>query len=230
MAIAADTIIHTLSGAERASTLAASHQEFYCFTWDGLRITVGRTKLVPEPRRAPTVRLALDDNTVLRVTADQLAVLRDGGEASPFSSGLSLMPLYLGRTTAGYPTYKQTGELYKKAIAPCDRRRVRLVARMVYEWVAKTPIEAGRIVRYKNSDKTDCTPENLRIEGKPHPKRKPKHRLMKLARVAQMKTPNNHKVVGFEPFEEEDVFDFLDTGCGTIAAGGIFLVTNAPAS
>jgi len=229
VAIVGDTIIHTLRGDKRADKLAALGEPFWCFTWTGEKITVGRARLAPLPRKAEVQRLVLDDGTSLQVTPDQLVVHRDGTIGSPFQTDLSLMPLYLGRTTHGYPTYKQMGESYKKAVAPCDRRRVRLVARMVYEWKTKEPIETGMIVRYKDGTKRNCEPDNLRLEGKPHPKRRNKFTALHEAQQIKVKTPNNHKVAGFEPFGVEDVFDISEGDCENLGVGGIFLVTHGPA-
>jgi hypothetical protein len=229
VAIAADTIIHTLRGDVPAGQLANTG-EFLGFTWNGKQITVGRACFNPEPRRVPTMRLLLDDGKSLRATEDALVVQRDGVEGEPWMHGLSLMPLYLGKTTHGYPTYKQVGEGYRKAIAPCDRRRVRLVARMVYEWKTGMPIETGMIVRHKNGSRVDCYPENLHLEGKPNPKRRTK--FVRLKEAQQLKVPNNHRVAGFTAFgDDDDVLDFAEGSCENIAASGIFVVSHhAPAS
>lgn len=227
--IVADTIIHTLRGDKRADKLAATGEPFYCFTWTGREISVGRARIAPAPKPVEVLRLVLDDGTSLHVTPDQSAVHRDGNIGSPFQADLSLMPLYLGKTTHGYPTYKQMGDGWKKALAPCDRRRVRLVARMVYEWKTKEQVETGMIVRYKDGTKRNCEPENLRLEGKPHPRRRHKFTRLHEAQQIKVKTPNNHKVAGFEPFGIEDVFDISESDCENLGAGGIFLVTHGTA-
>jgi len=229
VAIAADTIIHTLKGNMRASRLAATSEPFYCFTWDGKQITVGKGRL-SNPRRVPTLRILLDDGTSVHLSSEQPILGRDGNPLIPSQSptGASLMPLYLGKTTHGYPTYKQMGDLCKTAVAPSDRRRVRLVARMVYEWRTGKAIETGMIVRYKDGKRTNCEPENMRLEGRPHMKRR--QRLLGLQSRKKVKTGNNHKTNGCAPYDEEDVFDIDLSSCSNVGAGGIFLVTNAPAS
>lgn len=231
VAISADTIIHTLKGNARAVRLAAAGEPFHCFTWDGKQITVGEARL-SNPHRAQTIRVILDDGTSIRLTKDHPVLGRDGNALVPFSSltGSSLMPLYLGKTTHGYPTYKQLGDICKNAIAPSDRRRVRLIARMVYEWKTGKRIETGMIVRYKDGKRTNCEPENMKLEGKPHAKRRRTLPPRIAALRRKMRTGNNHKTVGFASYDEEDVFDIDLSSCSNVGAGGIFLVTNASAS
>jgi hypothetical protein len=238
MGVTGTALIYTLQGQKPAALLASSDAAIYCFTWAGDRISVGRVWVWPEPKRVRVLRALLDDQSVLYISEDQEVVYRDGtvgpitiGEWPNYWNRPALMPLYTGKTTHGYPTYRQIGDRYQRAKAACDRRRTRLVARMVYEWKTGTPIEAGLIVRHNDNDRTNCNPDNLRLEGKVAPRRThplvKQHRAIQAAIQAARKppTPNNHRIVSVQEGREEEVYD-LDTAlpeCSNIGVGGIFL-------
>lgn len=229
MSFTGSTPIPTLAGTLLASVIASrGDSSFYGFTWDGERINVGHAKLV-ETAAKPLMRVVLDNGASLLLSEDQLVIHRDTSEAVTFAQeGLSVMALYLGRTTLGYPTYRQQGVMWRNALAPSDRRRNRLVARMVYEWKSKQQIETGLIVRFEDGNRMNCSPDNLRIEGKPKKGRvrgtlkghiKTHKQIEKLTKGGR-----NHKIVGWEPWpHEEEVFDLVSDQCSNLAVGEVFV-------
>lgn len=185
MSFAGETLVHTLTGDVPIAMLLARNEPIYGFTWDGQRITVGRVTVAAAGVK-PCVRVRLDSGRELVVSKDQNALaMGTWDRLSICQKGLSVLPLYLGQTSLGYRTYKQQGSVFKQVLAPCDRRRVRLVARMVYEWVAQRPIEIGMLVRYIDKDPKNCHPSNLRLEGRPNRKRGRLRGTMKLHIEAQ---------------------------------------------
>jgi hypothetical protein len=177
----------------------------------------------------PIVRLVLDNGTSLRLTRDHLVLSME--EPAPVTfcqEGLSVLPLYKGKTTLGYPTFCQQGTLWRQAPAPSDRRRNRLVARMVYEWKSGQPVQTGQVVRYVDGNRMNAHPDNLRIEGAGGKGRvrgtlKNHIRAQKeVARLAQ-KGGKNHKIVGWEDWEPEETFDLVSDQCSNLAVGEIFV-------
>jgi len=254
VSFAAETLVHTLSGDVPIAMLLARNEPIYGFTWDGKKITVGRV-MVTAAGVKPCVRVRLDNGKELVVSDDQRALAMGSWDRlSICQKGLSVLPLYLGKTTLGYRTYKQQGQTYKRATAPCDRRRARLVARMVYEWIEKRPIEIGMLVRYRDKDPTNCHPDNLRLEGRPNRKRGRLRGLMKTHMEAQKliakveadkarraakaekankpekpekpkKNGPNHKVVSWEPCPADETFDLVGIECDNFAVGEVFFAT-----
>lgn len=244
MSLAASTIVHTLQGAFTIATLAMRAEPIYGFTWDGTRITVGRVRVEAAGQKS-THRLVLDNGTSVYVSTDQQVISRETLlPVNPTTAGLSVLPLYLGKTTIGYPTYKQQDDLWRDAPAPCDRRRVRLVARMVYEWKMRSPIEMGMIVRHNDKNPQNCHPDNLRLEGKAGKGRlrgtlkdhlKAQQMIAKFnpnPQQSQQRPPeppqpkkkggNNHKIEHWEPWGPEETYDLVGVECSNFAAGEIF--------
>lgn len=231
MAVTGDLILHTLLGPLTVERAAIHGEPFLCFTYRDGHITVGKVLVWPEPRLAEVNTIFLDDGTTFRATSDQEVVRRDGGSAvltPPLE--LSCMPLYHGHTTNGYPTYRQVGTRHKKYPAPCDRRRYRLVSRMVYEWKSGEQIPMGMKVCHRDGNKANTHPDNLYLDGRPQKKgrrRKAANKLMMLRASQILKLRDNHRILAVKRFGEEAVYD-LDTalpGCFNVGAGGIFLVT-----
>jgi len=225
MALAADMIIHTLRGPRTVAQLAAIGETVYCFQWDGGKIAVGRVFVKPEARTEQTSRVVLDDGTSLHVTADQVLLTRDGDQvdARYVSAGTRVLPLYLKpRKRDGHTLFKQLGEHRWALPAACDRKAWRSVARLVYEWATEEPIPSGVRVRHRDGNPENCEPTNLSSEGEP--RRGNKSKLRRMAERVWAPPPNNHRVLGQEPFEEEQVYDVLPQIGDTFAAGGIFLM------
>ena len=234
MSLAGSTPLHTLSGTFTIDAVVARGLPVYGLTWDGKQITVGQCRL-ESVGVCPLMRVLLDNGRSFSATEDHLVVERETFERVSFKTvGLSVMPLYLGRTTLGYPTFRQQGDLWKSALAPSDRRRDRLVSRMVYEWKSKRPIETGLIVRHVDRDRTNSMPENLRIEGTPK-KGRVRGTLKSLIQAHKVieqgfKPGRNHKIVGWEPTDEEEAFDLVSDQCSNLAVGEVFVaVNNGPA-
>lgn len=224
MALAADTIIHTLQGPRRVCQLAAMGEETYCFQWNGSRITVGRIFVRPEPKTAWTRRVVLDNGKSIRVTDDQVLLLRDGKmvDTNLLSANTSVMPLYIKhRKRDGHPMFRQLGEHRRNnALAPCDRKAWRSVARMVYEWATEDLIPTGVRVCHQDGNHENCESSNLVTEGKPRRGNKTKLRRM----AERVWAPDNHRVIGQEPFDEEEVYDVLPQMGDTFAAGEVFMM------
>jgi len=231
MSVAASAIIHTLAGDLHASAVAARAEPFFGFTWDGKQISVGQARL-ESCGVQPVLRVVLDNGRSVGLTAAQLVIAKETAEPVSFATvGLSVMPLYLGSTTLGYPTFRQQGDLWRNAAAPSDRRRDRLVARMVWEWKSKERIETGMIVRHCDKDRLNCVPDNLRLEGKPQKGRirGTLKTLIEAQRVIARGATGpgrNHKIVGWEAWEEEETFDLTSAQCSNLAVGEVFVAVN----
>jgi len=225
VSLAADMIIHTLRGPRTVAQLAAMEAAVYCFQWDGGKITVGRIFVNAEHRMAQTHRVVLDDGTSLHVTPDQVLLTREGDQvdARYVSAGTRVMPLYLkARKRDAHPLFKQLGEHRRALPAACDRKAWRSVARLVYEWATEEPIPSGVRVRHQDGNPENCEPTNLVTEGKP--RRGNKSKLRRMAERVWAPPPNNHRILGQEQFEQEQVYDVLPQIGETFAAGGIFLM------
>lgn len=224
MALAADMIIHTLRGPRYVAQLAAMEETTYCYQWDGGKITIGRIFVRAEPRVEWTRRVVLDDGTSLRVTSDQVILTRDGGQvdARYVTAGTRVMPLYLKtRKRDKHPLFRQLGEHRRSLPAACDRKAWRSVARLVYEWATEELIPSGVRVCHRDGNPENCEPTNLSSEGKPRRGNKSKLRRMTEKVWAP---PSNHRILGQEQFEEEEVYDVLPQVGDSFAAGGIFLM------
>jgi hypothetical protein len=223
MALAGDTIIHTLRGPRPVHRLAQMEETVYCFQWDGGKITVGRIFVRVESRKAWTHRVVLDDGTSLRVTGDQIMLTRDGNQvdAGYLAAGTSLLPLYIKlRKRDRHPMYRQISERRKALPARCDQKPWRSVARMVYEWATEGAIPPGVRVCHQDNEPSNCTPTNLATEGQPRAGNKTKLRRM----AERVWAPGNHQVLGQERFDEEDVYDVLPQVGDSFAAGGVFMM------
>jgi hypothetical protein len=224
VALAADTIIHTLRGPYPVYRLAAMEESVYCFQWDGGKITVGRIFVRTEPRTEWTRRVVLDDGTSVRMTSDQVVLTRDGGmvDARFVVANTRVMPLYIRvRKKDKHPLFKQLGEHRRSLPAACDRKAWRSVARMVYEWSTEGPILPGVRVRHQDGNPENCEPTNLATEGQP--RRGNKSKLRRMGERA-WGVPNNHVVIGQEQFDEEIVYDVHPQVGDTFAAGGVFMM------
>ena len=224
MALASETIVHTLCGDRRLYDLA--DQETHVFTWTGRKISVGRIYVVPDEETAWTRRIVLDSGTSFRATSDQVILTRTGNmvDARYAAAGTSVMPLYLSRKKkGGYPIYRQLSEDRKTAKAPSDRKTWRSVARMVYEWRSGDPIPPGMFVRFIDNAPKNCHPDNLRLEGKRRDRNKDRQ-IEQLKQLGRRKAPNNHKVVGQEQYAEEPVMRVIPQDCDNFAAGEVFLM------
>jgi hypothetical protein len=70
----------------------------------------------------------------------------------------------------------------------------------------------------------NCTPENLRLEGKPGSKRRGRSPFKKLRATLGLPTsPGNHKVVGVAPFDESDGYEIIGEGASNCAVNGVFI-------
>ena len=243
MAIASETMIHTLRGPVPAHQLAAKGEKVRALSWREDRIGFAEVMVTSHPVVPFCHRVVLDNGTSLVLTNTTLFLGRQG-DAVGFEevinrlqrqeeavsklgaiTALSVMPLYRGTNSRGYATYRQLRDGYSKSLAAIDRRRMRPVARMVYEQL-HGPIPAGMYVRHKDGDRNNCEPENLRLEGKPkaQPSQTKLHRHIKAQHPPH--PPNNHKIVGVDHWGDEEACQVHVLGEATnYAAGGVFLLS-----
>lgn len=245
MPIAPEEMIHTLRGPQPAHKLAAFGESVRILSWRGDRIgyaeaVIERLDVVPFCHR-----VVLDNGTSL-IVSNTTRFLSRMGEEIPFEevvtrlvreknaidklgaiTSLSVMPLYLGTNSRGYPIYRQLREDYPGAPASIDRRRMRPIARMVYEQkIGGYRIPAGMYVRHEDGNPHNCEPENLRLEGKQ--KSKPNQTKTHRHIAAQkMISPNNHKIVGIQHWGEEEVYEVHVIGASNFAVGEVFLMAAA---
>ncbi len=206
--ISSDAILHTLKGDVPVWKVAAMAEETWGFAWDGHRIQPTRIYVDPDPLEdVPVLRVVLDNDKSIIVTPDTRMIARDGSvvAASALTSGQSVMPLYLKSDKNGYPMYRQVADhaVRAQAPAPCDRKPWRLVSRMVAEWYRGVPIRPGAYVRHQDGDRSNCTPANLFID----PGGKAGRNRVKLPTMADWSAPNNHKVIGVQPYDTADVYN-----------------------
>lgn len=228
MLIGEDTNVHTLRGDRKAGALARTNETFYGFTWSQDRIVYGRVT-AESAGEQELLRVVLDNGKSLLVSPGSILLRRDGEKTAmsnkSFSSGLSVMPLYLSETTNNYPTFRQVTERRSDAPAPSDRKPWRSVARMVLEHKTGEPLQPGFLVRHLDGDRRNCHPENLNLEGRlqKYPRRnKMRHHI----EVQQMTVPGNHKVLGYETWGTEPVVRLVPVDCTSVAVGEIFMVTH----
>ena len=213
-------------------------------TWRGDRI--GYADALVEPLEVVPFchRVVLDNGTSMILT-NTTRFLNRLGEAVEFEeviarlmrqteavdqlagiTALSVMPLYRGTNSRGYPLYRQLREDYPSAPASIDRRRMRPIARMVYEQMSGARIPAGMYVRHIDGNPHNCEPENLRLEGKPktQPNQTKTHRHIAAQRMI---APNNHKIIGIDHWGEHEAYRVHVIGASNFAAGAVFLMTAA---
>lgn len=231
MAVTASARIHTPSGDRLVATVAEVGEPVLAFTWRDDRITFGKVSARPAGKR-PVVDVVLDNGDKLTVCGEQLAITRSEQVAANLDqAGLSLLPLYFGVTTCGYPTYCQQGKDFAKAPAPCDQRRWRLISRLVYEWKIGRQIPTGVYVRHKDKNRLNCSPENLvAYEGCKRGRLRREIRFLfemqdAIARL-EAELGWNHQVVSVSPARQEETFDLIGHECSNVAVNEIFLVTS----
>jgi hypothetical protein len=225
MFVSEDTPVHTLQGDIPAGRLAVTNATVHCFTWSAGRIIYGRVTF-EEAGEQEVQRVVLDNGKSILLSPSS-TLLNRAGEEKPLLTlpGKSVMPLYLSETTHGYPTYRQVFEGRRDAPAPCDRKPWRSVARMVWEHRTGRRIQPGFLVRHVDKVRRNCDPGNLKLEGRPQQKgRRTKTR--QHIEAQRMKVPNNHKLLGFEPWGRESCVKAVPIDCTAVAMGEIFVVTH----
>lgn len=240
MSVAIDSSIYTLRGLAPAARILAP---VFCFAWRDGRITVGQVRGRIGPRK-PMVRVLLDDGTALRVSIDQEFVRRDGSlvRAGSLAGGDRLMPLYVSFTTNGYPLFRHVSNHFKDAPCPIDRKRRRLVSRMVCEWRVGGRLQPGVKVWHLDRDRRNCDPSNLDLR---YARNRGSALVPRIKAVAQANkfadaawdliakhrrerlrpSPDNHRVKSVDEADEEPVLVLDSTleGCFNVGVGGVFL-------
>jgi hypothetical protein len=222
--VSAETVVHTPRGDRFVGNLARMGETVYGFTYTMGRIQLGRVgfeRLEPEE----TCRVVLDNGKSLRCPLNTELVSRDGDNLRVFQANdQSVMPLYMKTTPAGYVQFRQVWDRRKEAPAPSDRKPWRSLARMIWEWRTGQRLQPGFVVRHIDGDRSNCHPDNLRMEGKPQ--RKPrKNKLRNHIAAQRMTLPNNHKVVGIAPWGDEPVCKVVPLDCTNVALNEVFVVT-----
>lgn len=222
MIVSADTVVHTPRGNKFVGVLAAKGETVFCFTYSLGKITLGRVGF-EEIGEHETMRVVLDNGTTLRCVPGTKLISRKGDVVDAVHpEALSVMPLYLSRTTNGYSIYRQVRDDRRDAPAPSDRKPWRSVARMVWEWRTGQRLHPGFCVRHLDNDRANCHPDNLRVEGKPQ-RRPRKNKLRRLIKAQRMKSPGNHKVVGTTSWELEPVCRIVPLDCTNIGLSEVFV-------
>jgi len=228
MAVGADTRINTVTGDRVPLSLLAANAPVHVFTWTGRKISLGLLR-VQSAGRQPVTAVHLDDGSRLLVTSKQLAIARKSRILVNLDRvGLSLLPLYLGSTSNGYPTYCQQGTGRQSAPSPCDQRRWRMVSRLAYEWRTGKPIPRGVYLRHVDGNRQNSHPDNLRAyTGAKIARMNKGLRALLDAQEAlaalEAQIRHNHKIVAIEPAGEEETFDLIGDRCSNVAVAGIFL-------
>lgn len=203
----------------------------YAFTYAAGRIQLGRVGFEhAEPEE--TCRVVLDNGKSLRCPLNTEVLSRDGDPVRVFNlkavfgleQAVSVMPLYLKTTPAGYVQFRQVWDRRTEAPAPSDRKPWRSLARMVWEWRTGQRLQPGFVVRHVDGDRSNCHPDNLRLEGTPQ-RRPRKNKLRHHIAAQRLKLPNNHKVVGIAPWEVETVCRVVPLDCTNVALDEVFVVT-----
>ena len=240
MAIAHDTLIHTLRGSIPVHKLASLGDRVRCLSWCKDRIGIAELSVDPVPYQVPAHRVVFDNGAAMIVTNTTRFLTRLGDEVGfevliqrlqqedvvsklGALTHLSVMPIYLSRNNRGYRTYRQMREDYREAPAATDRKRWRTVARLSAEWSRGSHVPAGIYVRHADGDPENCEPENLILEGKGE-KAPNQTKLRRLISASRMARPNNHKVVGIQHWGDEEVYAVNVIGSSNFAAGEVFLV------
>lgn len=235
-----DTVVLTLEGPKTLAYLAKRCEEepgfsVPLYTWDGERITVGIGIDARMTKRDKVYSVYLDDDTIIRGTADHPFMMRDGTykPIKELQSGDSLMPLYLYRDKRGNQTYSENNDYWRSAVNTSDRKKVRRVARMVAEWKLGHRLESGTVVTLVDGNPSNCSPDNVT-----HKLIKDRKKAAWLSAVSQAnslidlnsnmcKPPLNHKVVKIVPGDVEAVYDISVPGTNNFAvgsySGGIFV-------
>jgi hypothetical protein len=219
-----DSLVATLSGPRFARDLCGAGVVFI-YTWDGVKVTVGEVEIV-EGCYTVGHEILLDDGSTLLVSRDTTVLLRSG-LTSPIEHLIpetSLLALYTKQDSSGYTVYKEPGEWHKGAKTLRDAYRQRRVSRMVAEWKMRRRCEPGDVVSFKDGVRTNCHPNNLKIEHKAprKPERKSKFAepLFEAHRFIQ---ESNHKVKSMMVDKGRNLFSIRGLEAANLAVNGIFI-------
>jgi hypothetical protein len=195
------------------------------YTWDGDRVTVGTVEAQAGRKAVPHV-VELDDGSIVVADHETLVLKRSGSPAyiSDLQPDDSLLPLYMKLDSPGYLTYRQPGDWQKGAKTARDSYRWRRVSRMVAEWKLGRRCQPGDVVSFKDGIRTNCHPDNLKIEHKKP--RKPK-KISKFAEpifvADRFIKKHNHRVVQVRLDISRDLFSIRGLEASNLSVGGIFI-------
>lgn len=217
-------LILTLQGPQFVADLLDEGMVFV-YTWDGIKVTVGEIEVLP-PKLVIAHEITLDDDTKLYVSRDTSVLLRsqDQTTADALTAGTSLLPLYTKLDSSGYLIYQEPGEWHRGAKTTRDSYAWRRVSRMVAEWKMRRRVEPGDVVSFRNKKRTDCHPDNLKIEKKPP--RKPKKKVEFAEPIFEAQrfiNRNNHKVGQVRVDISRSLFSIRGPEAANLAVNGIFL-------
>jgi hypothetical protein len=230
--IAGDSKIFLLSDLGEPTTIGALASlrsfPYAVFTATG-RVTVGTLDRIVNMGKRKIISVTLDDNSVLRVTADQKLLLLDGTYAPASDcAGKSLTPLYLGEKK-GYPTFEEIGDYHLHALTSMDCERVRKVARMVGEYKRGDRLPPKTTVSHIDGNKKNCHPDNLdvsvNLDAKQRKFMHPYAKAIKEANEFIKANKRNHKVIAVEDAGEDFVYGCVSLNSKNLAVNGVFIGT-----
>jgi hypothetical protein len=222
--LAAKSLVLTLSGPRFVADLVGKGPIFV-YTWDGIKVTVGEVEVLPS-KLAVAYAVTLDDEETLYTSKGSSLVLRSGDPipAEELAPETSLLPLYVKLDSAGYLIYQEPGEWHRGAKTTRDSYRWRRASRMVAEWKMRRRCEAGDVVSFRNKNRTDCHPDNLKIEKKirKQPKKKVKF-AEPIFEADRFIRRHNHKVVRARVDISRELFSIRGLEADNLAVNGIFI-------
>jgi len=222
--LAGKSLITTLQGPRFVSDLV-DEEAVFVYTWDGGKVTVGKIEVVPGTLMIAQ-EIILDDDSKLLVSKDTLVQLRSSDQitADRLSAGDSLLPLYTKFDASGYLIYQEPGRWHRGAKTTRDSYAWRRVGRMVAEWKLRRRCEPGDVVSYRNNQRSDCHPDNLKIEKKSPRKPKKKVKFAEPIFTAdRFIRRHNHKVLQVRVDTSREMFSIRGLATANLAVNGIFL-------
>jgi hypothetical protein len=217
-------LVLTLQGPRFVADLASEGATFV-YTWDGIKVTVGEIEVLPS-KLVIAQAITLDDDETLYVSKGTSVLLRSGDPvtADVLSAGMSLLPLYVKLDSSGYLIYQEPGKWHRGAKTTRDSYAWRKVSRMVAEWKMRRRCEPGDVVSFRNKVRTDCHPNNLKIDKKT-PKR-PKKKVEFAEPIFEAQrfiNRNNHQVARVRVDTSRDLFSIRGPESANLAVNGIFV-------
>lgn len=223
--LAGQTVIHTLTGDQFVADLV--DQTVYVFTWDGLRVTVGRVMVTKGKIAVPT-RLEFEEGGEVSADADTRVFLRDDYEypvpIREICVGTSLLPLYLKTDKAGFPLYREPGDWPRNAATPRDKIPWRRVDRMVAESNLRRRLLPNDVVKLKDGVKRNCLPDNVFVEQvEPRPRRVTPKFMKAILDAQKVIDDLNHKVADIHLGISDNLYSIRGIDSDNLAAGGVFV-------
>lgn len=173
-------------------------EEVEIVTWDGKRPTVGLVtpKLVTG---RDMVIVHLDDGSQLKVSEDQVLLLREGRKyAGDLTVNDSLLAFYTRRTRR-FVHYLDPKDWHKGGLASSDQRRWRPLPRMIAEHKLGRRLQPGEQAQIVSKDRLDFSTSNIVVVEQDQKKRRYRDKFGQALNDAKRfldawPTPRNHRV------------------------------------